>query len=161
MATTRTRRVGKRAARRAPARRRSSSSRRRGGGNKAIDRASASLDASQKALRELRDELAKSGSTLLKDAQLRDAEKLVKDAGISFRSLSKRLLKEVDTVATKARGRKTTKRKATKRKATKRRATSTAKRRPAAKKRATAKKRPAKKRTTAKKRRPAAKKRRR
>src|SRR5919106_4049079 len=138
MAATRKRSASKRTARRAPARRRTSTSRRRGGGNKAIDRASASLDASQKALRDLRDELKKGGSTLLKDAQLRDAEKLVKDAGTSFRSLSKRLLKDLDNVATTARGRKTTKRKATKRKATKRRATSSsAKRRPAAKKRST------------------------
>ena len=123
MATTRKRSAGKRTTRRASARRKTSPSRRRGSGsNKAVDRAGASIDASQKALRDLRDELRKGGSTLLKDAQLRDAEKLVKDAGTSFRSLSKRRLKDLDNVATSARtGRKTTKRKATKRKATKRR----------------------------------------
>ena len=80
MAATRRSSARARTTRRASARRRTSPSRRSGGGNKAIDRASASLDASQKALRDLRDELKKSGSTLLKDAQLRDAEKLVKDA---------------------------------------------------------------------------------
>src|SRR5918996_459869 len=132
MAATRRSSARARTTRRASARRRPSPSRRSGGGNKAINRASASLDASQKALRDLRDELRKGGSTLLKDAQLRDAEKLVKDAGTSFRSLSKRLLKDLDTVATTARGRKTTKRKATKRKTT-----GAKKRRPAAKKRAT------------------------
>src|SRR5918996_4138072 len=133
MAATRKRSAGKRPTRRrASVRRKTSASRRRGSGNTAVDRASASIDASQKALRDLRDELTKSGSTLLKDAQLRDAEKLVKDAGMSFRSLSKRLQKDLDTVATKARGRKTTKRKATKRKTT-----GAKKRRPAAKKRAT------------------------
>src|SRR5215208_3163304 len=143
MAATRRSSARTRTTRRGPARRRTSSARRSGGGNKAVNRASASLDASQKALRDLRDELKKGGSTLLKDAQLRDAEKLVKDAGTSFRSLSKRLLKDLDTVATTARGRKTKKRKATKRKATsaKRRTTSSAK------KRSTARKRPAKKRT--------------
>src|SRR5688572_33138858 len=94
MAPTRRKSARARTARRTSARRRTSPSRRSGGGNKAINRASASLDASQKALRDLRDELTKGGSTLLKDAQLRDAEKLVKDAGMSFRSLSKRLLKD-------------------------------------------------------------------
>src|SRR5688500_9951803 len=97
MATTRRSSARKRTAKRAPARRKRSSSRRRG--NTTVDRASASLDASQKALRDLRDELSKGGSTLLKDAQLRNAEKLVKDAGTSFRSLSKRLLKDLDDVA--------------------------------------------------------------
>src|SRR5215213_366065 len=142
MAATRRSSARARTSRRASARRRTLPSRRSGGGNKAIDRASASLDASSTALRDLRDELRKGGSTLLKDAQLRDAEKLVKDAGMSFRSLSKRLLKDLDTVATTARGRKTTKRKATKRKATSAKRRSTSKRRPAAKKRSTARKRP-------------------
>jgi hypothetical protein len=73
---------------------------------------SASLDASGKALKDLRDELSKSGSTLLKDAQLRNVEKFVKDAGSGFRAVSKQLAKDLERVQKAAStGRKTTKRK--------------------------------------------------
>src|SRR5215210_6656946 len=108
-----------RKARRRTTKRRSTSS--RGRSASASDRVNASLDASGVALRELRDELRKRGSTLLKDAQLRDVEKFVKDAGTGFRGVSKRLAKDLEGVQKAATtGRKTTKRKATKKKATKR-----------------------------------------
>src|SRR5688572_2897635 len=98
MATTRKSSARKRTTKkRAPARKSSSSSR-SGGSNKAVDRASASLDASAKAFRDLRDELQKGGSKFIKDADLRNLEKTVKSAGTSFRSLSKRLLKDLEDV---------------------------------------------------------------
>lgn len=68
------------------------------GSNKAIDRFNASLEASQKAFADLRKDLQKNGSTLLKDAQLRNLEKLLKDARSGFSSTSKRLLKDLENV---------------------------------------------------------------
>ena len=127
-----TRKARKRTTKRAPARKKSSSSSsRRGGGNKAVDRASASLDASQKAFRDLRDELQRGGSKLIRDADLRDLEKTVKSAGTSFRRLSRRLLKDLEDVQKAATtGRKPAKRKSSTKRTTgtKRKASSSAKR---------------------------------
>ena len=61
-----------------------------------MDRANAALEAAQKAFTDLRNELQKGGSRLLKDAQLRNTEKLLKDAGKTYRTVSKRLLKDLE-----------------------------------------------------------------
>src|SRR3712207_3092767 len=93
-----TRKARKRTTKRSPARKRTSSSSRRGGSNKAVERASASLDASSKAFTDLRKELQRGGSKLLRDADLRDLEKTVRSAGTSFRRISRRLLKDLEDV---------------------------------------------------------------
>jgi hypothetical protein len=116
---------------------RKSSSSRRGGGNKAVDRAGASLEASAKALRDLRTELQRGGSKLLRDADLRDIEKTLKSAGTSFRRISRRLLKDLEDVQKAATTGKTPRRgSGTKRKSTTKRTSSSTARRTSATKRA-------------------------
>ena len=113
----------------------------------AADRVSASLDASGTALKELRTELQKSGSTLLKDAQLRNVEKFVKDAGSGFRAVSKQLAKDLEKVQKAASGKKTTKRKSaagSKKKSTAKRKSSSSARKSTAKRAASSAKRSAK-----------------
>src|SRR5437763_11632124 len=101
---------------------RRASTAKRGKGHTALDRLTKSVDAAQDALKDLRGEMGRSGSGLLKDL-----DKQLKDARKSLRSSSKGVLKDLDDLQQKLPGRGGAKKSTTTRKSTSSRSTSTRK----------------------------------
>jgi len=79
---------------------RRASTAKRGKGHTALDRLTKSVDAAQDALKDLRGELGRSGSGVL-----RDLDKQLKDARKSLRGTSKSVLKDLDELQQKLPGR--------------------------------------------------------
>ena len=79
---------------------RRASTAKRGKGHTALDRLTKSVDAAQDALKDLRGEMSKGGSGILKDV-----DKQLKDARKSLRSHSKSVLKDLDELQQKLPGR--------------------------------------------------------
>src|SRR5690349_16185482 len=79
---------------------RRASTAKRGKGHTALDRLTKSVDAAQDALKDLRGEMGRSSSSILKDV-----DKQLKDARKSLRSQSKSVLKDLDSLQQKLPGR--------------------------------------------------------
>ncbi len=79
---------------------RRASTAKRGKGHTALDRLTKSVDAAQDALKDLRGEMGRSSSSILKDV-----DKQLKDARKSLRSTSKSVLKDLDDLQQKLPGR--------------------------------------------------------
>lgn len=100
---------------------RRASTAKRGKGHTALDRLTKSVDAAQDALKDLRGEMSKGSSSIL-----RDVDKQLKDARKGLREASKNVLKDLDglqrKVASAAPGRSSAKKSTTARKSTARKA---------------------------------------
>jgi hypothetical protein len=92
---------------------RRASTAKRGKGHTALDRLTKSVDSAQDALKDLRGELGRSGSSVLKDV-----DKQLKDARKSLRGTSKSVLKDLDDLQQKLPGRGGPKKSTTTRKST-------------------------------------------
>jgi hypothetical protein len=92
---------------------RRASTAKRGKGHTALDRLTKSVDAAQDALKDLRGEMSKGGSGILKDV-----DKQLKDARKSLRGHSKSVLKDLEELQQKLPGRGAAKKSSTTRKST-------------------------------------------
>ena len=92
---------------------RRASTAKRGKGHTALDRLTKSVDAAQDALKDLRGEMSKGGSGILKDV-----DKQLKDARKSLRGHSKSVLKDLEELQQKLPGRGPAKKSSTTRKST-------------------------------------------